>query len=57
MWFMAVRINGVKDKVKMTRDDINELCKKYPLLRQLGGGYMVQAQNDHFSFPAGPEQT
>ena len=31
------------DKLKRTRDDIDELCKKYPWFRELGRGYMVQA--------------
>ena len=30
-------------KLKRTRDDIDELCKKYPWLCELGRGYMVQA--------------
>ena len=30
-------------KLKRTHDDIDELCKKYPWLRELGRGYMVQA--------------
>ena len=30
-------------KLKRTPDDIDELCKKYPWLRELGRGYMVQA--------------
>ena len=33
----------VEDKLKRTLDDIDELCKKYPWLRELGRGYMVQA--------------
>ena len=32
-----------EDKLKRTRDDIDELCKKYPWLCELGRGYMVQA--------------
>ena len=32
-----------EDKLKKTRDDIDELCKKYPWLCELGGGYMVRA--------------
>ena len=32
-----------EEKLQRTRDDIDELCKKYPLLRKLGRGYMVQA--------------
>ena len=32
-----------EDKLKRTHDDIDELCKKYPWLRELGKGYMVQA--------------
>ena len=31
-----------EDKLKRTRDDIDELCKKYPWLRELGRGYLVQ---------------
>ena len=30
-------------KLKRTPDDIDELCKKYPWLRELGRGYMVGA--------------
>ena len=40
MWFMAVRINGVKTAKKNT-DDIDELCKKHTWLRELGREYMV----------------
>ena len=32
-----------EDKLKRTRDDIDKLCKKYPWLRELGRGFMVQA--------------
>ena len=32
-----------EDKLKRTRDDIDELCKKYPWLCELCRGYMVQA--------------
>ena len=35
-------------KLKRTHDDIDELCKIYPWLRELGRGYMMQAYNDHF---------
>ena len=31
-----------EDKLKRAHDDIDELCKKYPWLRELGRGYMVQ---------------
>ena len=30
-----------EDKLKRTTDDIDELCKKYPWLRELGRGYMI----------------
>ena len=30
-------------KLKRTPDDIDELCKKYPWLRELGRGCMVRA--------------
>ena len=30
-----------EDKLKRTLNDINELCKKYPWLRELGRGYMI----------------
>ena len=30
-----------EDKLKRTLDDIDELCKKYPWLRELGRGYMI----------------
>ena len=30
-------------KLKRIRDETDELCKKYPWLCELGGGYMVQA--------------
>ena len=43
MWLMAVRINEGEEKLKRTRDDIDELCKKYPWLCELGRGYIVQA--------------
>ena len=37
-----------EDKLKRTRDNIDELCKKHPWLRdpwlrEVGRGYMVQA--------------
>ena len=32
-----------EDKPKRARNDIDELCKKYPWFRELGRGYMVQA--------------
>ena len=32
-----------EDKLKRTRDDIDELCKKYPWFRELGRGYIVRA--------------
>ena len=32
-----------EDKLKGTRDGIDKLCKKYPWLRELGRGYIVQA--------------
>ena len=32
-----------EDKLKRTLDDIVELCKKYPSLRELGRGYMTAA--------------
>ena len=32
-----------EDKLNRARDDIDELCKKYPWLRELGRGYIVQA--------------
>ena len=32
-----------EDKLKETRDGIYKLCKKYPCLRELGRGYIVQA--------------
>ena len=32
-----------EDKLNRACDDIDELCKKYPWLRELGRGYMVQA--------------
>ena len=32
-----------EDKLKRTRDDIDELCKKYPWPCELCRGYMVQA--------------
>ena len=32
-----------EDKLKKTRDDIDELCEKYPWLCELGRGYMVQS--------------
>ena len=32
-----------EDKLKKTLDNIDELCKKYPWLPELGRGYMVQA--------------
>ena len=31
-----------EDKLKWTRDGINELCKKYTWLCELGRGYLVQ---------------
>ena len=30
-----------EDEIKRTLDDIDELCKKYPWLRELGRGYMI----------------
>ena len=30
-----------EDKLKRTLNEINELCKKYPWLRELGRGYMI----------------
>ena len=30
-----------EDKLKWTLDDIDESCKKYPWLRELGRGYMM----------------
>ena len=30
-----------EDKLKRTLDDIDELCKKYPWLRELGRRYMI----------------
>ena len=30
-----------EDKLKRTLDDIDELCKKHPWLRELGRGYMI----------------
>ena len=30
-----------EDKLKWTLDDIDEFCKKYPWLRELGRGYMM----------------
>ena len=30
-----------EDKLKRTLDDIDELRKKYPCLRELGRGYMI----------------
>ena len=30
-----------EDKLKRTLDDIDELCKKYPWLHELGRGYMI----------------
>ena len=30
-------------KLKRAHDDRDELCKKYPWLRELGRGYMAQA--------------
>ena len=30
-----------EDKLKRTLNDIDELCKKYPWLRELGRGYMI----------------
>ena len=32
-----------EEKLKRTRNDDNELCKKHPCLSELGRGYMVQA--------------
>ena len=32
-----------EDKLKRTLDNINELCKKHPWLREVGRRYMVQA--------------
>ena len=32
-----------EEKLKRTRDDIDELCKKYAWLCGLGRGYMVKA--------------
>ena len=32
-----------EDKLKGTLDDIDELCEKYPWLRELGRGYILQA--------------
>ena len=32
-----------EDKLKRTLDDIDELCKKYPWLCELGRGYMTAA--------------
>ena len=30
-----------EDEIKRTLDDIDEICKKYPWLRELGRGYMI----------------
>ena len=37
MWFMAVRVGWGEGKLKRTLDDIDELCKKYPWLREVEG--------------------
>ena len=38
---LADVVYSSEDKLKGTPDDIDELCKKYPWLRELGRGYMI----------------
>ena len=39
---LADVVYSSEDKLKGTPDDIDELCKKYPWLRELGRGYMIK---------------
>ena len=39
---LADVVYSSEDKLKGTLDDIDELCKKYPWLRELGRGYMIK---------------
>ena len=38
---LADVVYSSEDELKGTLDDIDELCKKYPWLRELGRGYMI----------------
>ena len=37
----ALEDNYGEDKLEGTREDIEQLCKRYPWLRELGRGFMV----------------
>ena len=39
---LADVVYSSEDELKGTLDDIDELCKKYPWLRELGRGYMIK---------------